>query len=270
MNPLNRIQALGLELTVIPPLFRSADSDCVIGESFSNLTEHIAAISEVQRFRGRVYAEDGAIPMSALDGEGRHYQEFDFENYHLCLREPEGRICGCFRLRLHEPGAEIRDLKLHDVIERMSPGLAGLCYGVLTSLFELSRDEEVRIGEAGGWAVDEEFRHQRVSILLPIAAWSLYQIVGNSIVFAAATKRHHSSTILKRIGGFALVHGRQELPSFMDEFHGCEMELLGFDSRRPHPQYERIVADLKRFLLTKAHPTSARQWDRQIQEEAYA
>jgi hypothetical protein len=95
--------------------------------------------------------------------------------------------------------------------------------------------------------------------LLPFAAWSLYQIVGNAIVLASATNRHHSSTILKRIGGFALMHGDEPLPCFMDEFHGCEMELLGFDSRRPHPKYEKIVAELKRFLLTKIHMVSVPQ-----------
>src|SRR5215831_7083307 len=111
MNPLYQIHALGLELTVIPPLFQSGDSDCVIGERFSSITEHLAAVSEVQRFRGRVYVEDGAIPAGELDEEGRHYQEFDFENYHLCLRDAEQRIRGCFRLRLHEQ--TVRSAELH-------------------------------------------------------------------------------------------------------------------------------------------------------------
>lgn len=259
MNALYEIQTLGLELTVIPPLFRSTDSDWVIGERFSGPADHKAAVSEVQRFRGRIYIADGAIPASALDEEGRHYQEFDFENYHLCLMDPEQRIRGCFRLRLHDPATEIRDLRLHNVIERMPSGLAALCHGALTSLFVLSRREQIRIGEVGGWAVDQEFRHRRAMTLLPFAAWSLYQILGNAIVLASATNRHHSSAILKRIGGFALMHGDEQLPRFMDEFHGCEMELLGFDSRRPHPKYEKIVAELKRFLLTKTHIVSVPQ-----------
>ena len=118
MNALIQLQALGLKLTVIPPLFPGSDSDCVIGKQFSNLAEHRAAISEVQRFRGRVYAADGAIPASALDEQGRHYQEFDFENYHLCLRNLEGQVRGCLRLRLHEPGVDVKDLRLHEVVER--------------------------------------------------------------------------------------------------------------------------------------------------------
>src|SRR6516165_5727788 len=111
MNALNQLQALGLELTVIPPLFPEPDSHCVIGERFSSLAEHKAAISEVQRFRGSVYVADGAIPANALDAEGRHYQEFDFENYHLCLRYLDGRIRGCLRLRLHELTVEVQDLR---------------------------------------------------------------------------------------------------------------------------------------------------------------
>jgi hypothetical protein len=270
MNALYQIQALGLELAIIPPLFPSTGPDCVIGESFSSLAEHRVAVSEVQRFRGRVYVEDGAIPTSALDEEGRHYQEFDFENYHLCLRDLDRRIRACFRLRLHDPAVEIRDLKLHEVIERMPSGRAVLCYGALADLFELSRQEQVRIGEVGGWAVDEELRCHRGSTVLPFAAWSLYQIVGNALVVASATSRHHSSAILKRIGGFALKHGDAQLPCFMDEFHGCEIELLGFDSRRPNAKYEKLVTELKSYLLTRARGISTPQCDREIEEEAYA
>lgn len=269
MNALSEIQALGLELTVIPPLFPSAHN-WIVGEKFSSPAEHRAAISEVQRFRGCVYTADGAIPVSALDEEGRHYQEFDYENYHLCLLNRERQIRGCFRLRLHEPTVEICDLRLNDVVRRMPSGLAVLCYGALASLFELSRREGVRIGEVGGWAVDEQLRHRRASTYLPFAAWSLYQILGNAIVLASATSRHHSSAILKRIGGFPLVHGDEQLPCFMDSFHGCEMELLGFNSRRPHPKYAKIVADLKQFLLTKVHRVSVQQCDRQIEVESYA
>lgn len=265
MNPLNQIQALGLELVIIPPLFPSPDCDCVIGETFPSIAEHCDAISEVQRFRGRVYVADSAIPASALDEKGRHSQDFDFENYHLCLRDRERRIRGCFRLRLYDPTPEIRDLKLHELIERMPSALAVLCYGALASVFELSWQERVRIGEVGGWAVDEELRHHRASTLLPFAAWSLYQIIGNAIVLASATTRHHSSAILKRIGGFALRHRDEQLPGFIDDFHGCEMELLGFDSRRPHPKYEKLVAELKELLLSKVH-TSARQLDQRIRE----
>lgn len=268
MNALNQLQALGLELTVIPPLFPGSDSDSVIGEIFSSLAEHRAAISEVQRFRGRVYVADGAIPASALDEEGRHYEEFDFENYHLCLLDLEGRVRGCFRLCLHERGAEVCDLKLHNVIERMPSGLATVCCGALASLFELSRREKVGIGEVGGWALDEEFRHDRGSTLLPFAAWSLFQIAGNAIVLASATTRHHSAEILKRIGGFPLMNDGKELSPFMDAYHGCEMELLGFDSRRPHPKYEKIVAELKSFLLTKVHRPSATECYQQIGENA--
>jgi len=268
MNALNQIGALGLELTVIPPLFPNTDFDCAIRERFLRLAEYMAAVSEIQRFRGRVYVADGAIPASALDEAGRHYQEFDFENYHLCLRNWQGRIGGCLRLRLHERTAEVRDLWLHELIKRMHPDMAESCYAALTSLFEMSRRDNVRIGEIGGWAVDEEFRNHRVSTLLPIAGWALYQIVGNAFGVASATRRHHSAAILKRIGGFELKHGDEQLPCFMDDFHGCELELLGFDSRRPNPKYEKLVTDLKAFLLSRVRTASTRQFEQQIREVA--
>jgi hypothetical protein len=264
MNSLNQIQALGLELIIIPPLFPNPDCNCVIGETFPSIAEHCDAISEVQRFRGRVYFADSAIPASALDEKGRHSQDFDFENYHLCLRKLDGRIVACLRMRLHERAAEVRDLWLHDLITRMHPELTESCYAALNSLFELSKRDNVRIGEVGGWAVDAEFRNQRVSTLLPIAGWSLYQLIGDALVVASATTRHHSSAILKRIGGFALMLEDEQLPSFMDDFHGCEMELLGFDSRRPDPKYKKLVAELKELLLSKV--PSVRDFDQQVRE----
>jgi hypothetical protein len=270
MNTIYELKAVGLDLTVIPPLFPNAHSDWHIGEKFSTLADHRAAISDVQRFRGRVYIADGALPPSALDEEDRHYQEFDFENYHLCLRDTEQQLRGCFRLRLHEPTVEIRDLALHEVIERMPSRLGTLCHGALASLFALSQKEQVGIGEVGGWAVDQELRHRRASILLPFAAWSLYEIIGHAIVLATATNRHHSSTILKRIGGFTLMRREGPLPCFMDDFYNCGMELLGFDSRKPHPKYEEIVADLKDFLLTKVYTLPVPQCNRRIEEEQHA
>jgi hypothetical protein len=269
MNALYQIQALGLKLIVIPPLFASPDCDCVIGETFPSIAEHCDAFSEVQRFRGRVYVADKAIPASALDEKGRHSQDFDFENYHLCLQNLEDRIVGCLRLRLHEPTNEIPDLRLHELIKRMNPDLAESCHRALTSLFESSRRDNVRFCEVGGWAIDEELRHHRISTLLPIAGWSFYQIMGNAIVVVSATTRHHSSAILKRLGGFPLMDGDKQLPSFMDDFHGCEMELVGFDSRRPHPKYEKLVAELKDFLLTKVQTAPARRFEGKVLEESY-
>jgi hypothetical protein len=266
MNALNQIQALGLELIIIPPLFPSLDVDCVIGETFPSIAEHCDAFSEIQRFRGRVYVADSAIPASALDEKGRHSQDFDFENYHLCLRNLEGQIRGCFRLRLHPLGAAIRDLKLYDVIERMPRELADLSYGALAAVFELSSREGIRIGEVGGWAIDEKLRHHCAATLLPFAAWALYQVIGNAMVVASATTRHHSSAILKRMGGFALMYGGTKSPRFVDDFHGCELELLGFDSRRPHPKYEKLVAELKEVLLSKVRTDSSRQFDHKVPE----
>lgn len=264
MNALNQLQALGLELIVIPPLF----ADSVIGERFSTPAEHKAAISDVQRFRGCVYVADGAIPASALDDEGRHYQEFDFENYHLCLRNSDRGIQGSFRLSFYEPEATAEDLRLFELVDRMPTDFVHDCRAALEALFVSSHAEGIHLVEAGGWAVAEELRQSRAAILTPLAGWALCQIKGNALVAAAATTRHHSSAILKRIGGFSLMNDGEELPPFMDDYHGCEMQLLGFDSRKPDPKYEKMVADLKSFLLTKVHQLSTTQCDRQIEENA--
>src|SRR5262245_29480124 len=251
MNALSTLQSLGLDLSVVPPLITACD-DPVDGETFSSFVEHAAAISEIQRFRARVYVAHGALPASALDGRGRHFQWFDFENHHLCLRNGAGQIRGCLRLRLHNRGVKLHDLRIHELIRRLPMPLAETCNRAVVALLERSCSEGLRFGDVGGWAVDEELRQSRVSVLLPVACWVVYPILHHVLAVASATTRHQSSEILKRIGGFALRYGSEELPQFVDDFHGCEMELLGFDSRSPQPRYERTVADLKAYLLTQA------------------
>jgi hypothetical protein len=77
-------------------------------------------------------------------------------------------------------------------------------------------------------------------------------MLGGGIGIATATRRHGSSSILRRLGGRPLVIQGTELPSYYDPQYGCEMEILRFDSEEPNPRYEVWINDLSDYLQTSA------------------
>src|SRR5690242_11093979 len=81
-------------------------------------------IDRIQRFRGSVYVQDGAIPAGALDEAGRHVSAFDDENWHLCLLDPAGELQGCIRLKYYAQAPRLEDLHLFDLVGRMDPEIA--------------------------------------------------------------------------------------------------------------------------------------------------
>src|SRR5262245_33164317 len=56
-----------------------------------------ALLHEMQRFRGKIYLEDGAIESSGLSTDGRHRHRTDEESWHLLVLDHFQRILGCMR-----------------------------------------------------------------------------------------------------------------------------------------------------------------------------
>jgi hypothetical protein len=91
------------------------------------------------------------------------------------------------------------------------------------------------------------------------------------------TTRHHSSSILRRLGGASLVDGEEEIPPYYDPDYGCEMELLTFDSTKPNPRYADWIHDCHHVLsnlvviapgFEETHIGSLLQLDRTLSESA--
>lgn len=218
------------------------------------LAAHDETIAEVQRFRGRVYVEEGAIPPSALDGTGRFVSDADWADRHALARGVQGALQGCIRFATHGSQFNFDGLRARQYLERMPAGIRS-AYGDAIGEFTRSAVEQgLGFGEVGAWAVAREHRMSRDSILLPLSAWAFYELLGHSLVIAFATNRNSSATILKRLGGFDLTLAGRPLPEFFDPFYQCPLYLLGFDSRRPAPAYAATVAMIKERLLEQASP----------------
>src|SRR5215471_18227163 len=59
--------------------------------------EHSRLLGELQRFRGGIYAADGAISASELTSDGRHKAAIDEHSWHVLALNKHGRICAALR-----------------------------------------------------------------------------------------------------------------------------------------------------------------------------
>lgn len=224
-------------LCVIPPRNSAAHS------SDAGDAEYEGQISEIQRLRGHIYVKDQAIKKEALDRFGRDCTSFDYANWHIIIRDANGFLCGCIRMCFHPTAAPVNHLALHHSVARMSCNRTAIFAAAIQDFRERASTDNLLFGEVGGWAVSDEFRNTSAAVLLPIAGWALCRSVGDALILGAATSRHRSADILKRIGGFALPLTADQPSTYFDPYFGCEMELLGFDSRLPSPKYARLIDD---------------------------
>jgi hypothetical protein len=203
-----------------PTAFRAARRDS---------GEHGHLLAEAQRLRGRIYLADGAIERHQLTASGRHVQPADQQSFHLLYLDNSGRVVGCTRYLPHAntigfsklgvaktPLAE--DQRMRPVLERAVEG-------------ELVRARELGYGyvEIGGWAIAEDVRCTCDAVRMVVTMYALARMFGGALGISTVTKRHASSSILRRLGGAPLTDGEKEVSPYYDPKYGCEMEILRFD-----------------------------------------
>src|SRR5438093_1166108 len=243
-----------LELSVIPPLNQmSSGSD----ELFNGQQ----LVSYIQRFRGNIYVEDGAIPQSALDLQGRHRSEFDFYCYHICLRTVTGELAGALRVRLYGNDITPSGLNLYALVVRSAPEIRPTLVKAIAETLQEARNQGLKVGEVGGWAVDRTLSGSANGILLPLAGWGLVRQLGNAIIIAAATSKHSSAEILVRLGGYYLRLDGRVVPEFYDPDYRCGMRLLVLNSRSIAAKYQRFIPKIQ-FVPLAEDPKHAAETSR--------
>jgi hypothetical protein len=200
----------------------------------------------MQRLRGRIYLEDGALQPRQLTPGGRHVLDSDAESWHLLLSH-RGRIAGCMRCRVHENTVSFNDLAMAVSPLAQCPYRGPRVRAVVQQAIDAARTSGIRFAEIGGWALDRQLRGSTAALHLIFATYSLGQLLGDAIGVSTATMRNGSATILCRIGGEPLdAVGTQP---YYDPLYGCEMQLLRFDSRTPNPTYLQAVYGYRAFLV---------------------
>jgi hypothetical protein len=215
-----------------------------------NPQHHGALLAGSQRLRGRVYLEDGAIDRSELSPDGRYVQSTDERAWHLISLNGHGEVCGCARYLAHSGRLDFDDTGVSNSPLSWSSEWASHFRSAVESEIELANRLGIDYVEVGGWALTPELRCTSEALRIALGMFSMARLLGGCIGLTTATRRHCSSSILRRIGGQPLMTEGVEIPRYFDPHYNCQMEILRFASARPNPRFEPWIEELKGHLST--------------------
>ena len=212
---------------------------------FTNLSadseRHRRLIGEMQRLRGSIYLNDGAVRREDLTRDGRHQTPEDDRSWHLLIRKDDGSLDACIWYLEHPNQLSFHQLRAGSCPLAAQPEWRERILSAVDLELAQARRERVGYSEVGGWAVSEQGRCTTEGLLLILATFGLSRALGGALGLATATMRHSSAAILRRLGLSRLAG----MPSYFDPHYGCEMELLRFDTRRSSPKYHDVIEMLK-------------------------
>jgi len=224
----NRFVVLTPSLSDVPGVFRNVEA----GHG-----KYRTLLAQMQRLRGRIYTQDGAVRRDELTSDGRHRPGADERCWHVLTLDANDNVVACLRY-LDQRGARgFDDLCVRHAALARCPASGGRLRGAVESAMERARYARVAFGEVGGWAVAEAQRLTLEPLRIILATYGLLQLLGGSVGVATATFRHGSAAILRKIGLGPLVAEGDALPPYYDPHYDCQMEILGYDSRYPNPKY---------------------------------
>jgi len=225
----------------VPAFFRNVSFDP---------SRHRTLLRDMQKLRGGIYYEDGALGREELTPDGLHETAEDEKSWHLLMVDSQRRVTGCAWYLEHDNGVRVEDLRVRRSPLARTPASRKHLWKSVEAELERARSERLRYAEVGGWAVSKNSRCTSEGLVLALAGYSLGRICGGCLGITTATVRHCSSTILRRLGGASLEAEGAPVPTYFDPRYGCEMELLRFDSRHPEPKFGNLVERLRERMGT--------------------
>jgi hypothetical protein len=249
----------GAEMNLIPGMNAGhsrltllAPADTFIPETFTrveyNPQHHANVLAGLQRLRGQSYLEDGAIDHAELEADGRFVQAVDEHAWHLVSLNERGDVAGCARYISYSGRPRFSDTGMASSPLSRSVEWASHFRAAVESEIDLADRRGVDYVEVGGWALTPELRCTSEALRIALGMFSIARLLGGCIGMTTATRRHCSSSILRRIGGQSLVGHGVEIPRYFDPRYDCQMEVLRFDSATPNPRFESWIEELKRHL----------------------
>lgn len=230
-----------------------APSTARLPESFRNVavdsSRHGEILADMQKMRGRIYLDDGAIAPCQLGMDGRHCSPADKDSWHLLTLDDRGSVSGCVRYREHLNSTPFHKLGLGESALATCGQWSTKLEAAVESDMATARKLAISFVEVGGWALAKERRCTGEALRTALATYSLAEILGGCIGFATATVRHRSASILRRIGGQPLEFAGERLPAYYDPQYNCEMEIVRFKSDAPNHKYRRWIDQISASLL---------------------
>ncbi|HEX3684285.1 MAG TPA: hypothetical protein VHU83_17255 [Bryobacteraceae bacterium] len=209
-----------------------------------------------------MYLKDGAIQESELDEERRFLMPGDQRSWHFLLVDPSHNVIGCARYLVHSHNVSFDQLRVRHSALANDPRWAGKVRQAVENDLRIAQRNNFSYVEIAGWALAEEWRGTRAALEILVASYALAHLWGGCLGACAATARHGSSSILRRIGGASFEVDGESLPPYEDPQYGCQMELLRFDGRTPSKRFVPLIAQLRGKLagLSILRPAEKTLW----------
>lgn len=204
---------------------------------------HEKSIFDIQMVRGLALRECAPAGNHLLP-DGRHVQPIDMASWHVLLQDSDERTLGCARYRplnghFEQMGAN------HSAIARSSR-YGPMLRSAIETLISKAQARGKKYGEAGGWAMRKEIRGSTAAVNVALMTYALAEHLGSGLIFATATKMHHSSSMLCRIGASRL----SNLPAYYEPQFASILEVLHCDLPNNNPAY---AARLNKFRAQILH-----------------
>ena len=208
-------------------------------------------LSEAQRLRARVYLQDGAIDPGEILRDGRLIHTHDEDSWQLLVINWNGEVAGCARYIPHKEEVSFSELAIAKSALASSHPWGRRLRRAVEAERAKARRRGINFAEVGGWALAEELRYSMAALEIFVNICALARLFGGAVAVTTATFRHHSSSILRKLGGHGLVTKEGiELPSYYDPKYKCEMEILRFDTDSPNPRYLDRIKYCQQKLAT--------------------
>ena len=134
-----------------------APADCLIPASLTRryfgLDRHAHWLNEVQRVRGKIYLEDGALQASQVSAEGRHVQAADYDSWHLLVVNGNGDVQGCARYRHLTGNVGFDDLGVRESWLARCDRWGSSLKAAVQSEIARAKQSGAAFSEVGGWAI---------------------------------------------------------------------------------------------------------------------
>jgi hypothetical protein len=211
---------------------------------------HADTLARVQQFRGHVYVEEGNLTSKDLSFDGRHVQAADVNSWHLFTMNGQNEVEACGRVLPYPENVDYGDLGVAHSSLADSKEWGPVLREAVEEEIRIARRRGVRFVEFGGWAVSRRLRCTTEAVRMCLAWYALCQAIGGTIGLGTANTGHHSSTILRRMGGRPLAKAGQPIPPYYEPKYRAELEVLRFDSAEPNPRYAAQIERCLRALST--------------------
>ncbi len=204
--------------------------------------EHSQLMYDLQRLRGSAYRECEGMAATLLP-DGRHWHRLDASSWHIVVQDADDDVVGCARYRRI---SAFDELLCRKAVVATSNETGPIFKAEFEQQVANARKRGLHYGEAGGWAVSKEARCSTAAINIALMSFALAEWLGGGLGLTTATTRHHSSSILRRIGGTPLAGFKP----YFEPMFGDEIELLQFDIAKLEPRYLVKLEDMRARLLS--------------------